>query len=99
MRSRAKHPSKEIEAALVFAEANGWAVVRLSGHAWGKILCPWNDKTCRCGTFCQKSVWSTPRVPEDVARQIRRAVLGCIYKTGAVSDESGEPKGAGEVDE
>lgn len=29
--------------------------------------------------FCQISVWSTPRVPENEARKIRRAVDGCVY--------------------
>ena len=86
-RQRPRHPNKEIEQALIYAESQGWRVVTLNGHAWGKIQCPWNDAECRCGTFCQKSVWSTPRVPEDIARQIRRAVQRCIYKDEGEIDE------------
>lgn len=78
MGGRNRHPIKEIEEAIRFAEEAGWSCVGCSGHAWGKILCPWNDTDCRCGTFCQKSIWSTPRVPEDLAAQIRRSVDGCV---------------------
>ena len=77
---RARHPSKEIEAALDYAESHGWRVVPLKGYAWGKIQCPWNDRDCRCGAFCQESVWSTPRVPEHVAAHIRRVVDGCAQR-------------------
>jgi hypothetical protein len=80
MKPRAKHPNKEIEKALAYAETQGWRVVTLSGHAWGKIQCPWNDADCRCGTFCQVSVWSTPRVPEHMAHNIHRAVNGCARR-------------------
>jgi len=39
------HPKKEIEAALTYAEACGWRVEpkKGNGHAWGKMLCPYND--------------------------------------------------------
>ena len=83
IKPRQRHPSKEIEAALTYAEDRGWTVVRLNGHAWGKIMCPWNDSDCRCGTFCQVSVWSTPRVPEDMARRLRRTVDHCIRLAAA----------------
>ena len=90
---RRKHPIKEIEAALLEAEAAGWVVTTLSGHAWGKIQCPWNDDECRCGTFCQISVWGTPRVPEHLANQIRRVVNGCIRRMDEETGEAGsEPK-------
>ena len=82
-RQRPRHPNKEIENALAYAEKNGWRVVLLKGHAWGKIQCPWNDAECRCGTFCQASVWSTPRVPEHMAHNIRRVVDGCARRMAA----------------
>jgi hypothetical protein len=98
-KQRPRHPNKEIEAALAYAEACGWRVVRLKGHAWGKILCQWNDLECRCGTFCQTSVWSTPRVPEDLAEKIRRVVNGCARRMGEESIESGsQPKERGGSD-
>jgi hypothetical protein len=46
---RRPHPRKEIEAALQYAESNGW-VVQLkkgNGHAWGRMYCPDNDADCR----------------------------------------------------
>jgi hypothetical protein len=79
MSGRTKHPSKEIEAALDYAESEGWRVENRKGHAWGCMLCPWNDGDCRCNVFCTKSIWSTPRVPEDIAEQVRRAVDGCVH--------------------
>ena len=79
-KQRPRHPNKEIENALAYAETQGWRVIPLSGHAWGKIQCPWNDADCRCGTFCQVSVWSTPRVPEHMAHYILRVVNGRIRR-------------------
>lgn len=42
--ARPRHPSKEIEAAVAHAEALGWRVVPISGHAWGRLYCPWADR-------------------------------------------------------
>jgi len=86
---RPRHPNKEIEKALAYAESQGWHVVLLNGHAWGKIQCPWNDDDCRCGTFCQASVWSTPRVPEHVAHHIHRVVDGCARRMAADAAKQG----------
>lgn len=69
---RSKHPNKEIEAALCCAEALGWEVLPASGHAFAIMRCPWNDATFRCGAFCQMSIWSTPKDPENHARSLRR---------------------------
>lgn len=38
---------------------------------------PLNDPECRCGEFCVSSIWSTPRNPENHARQIKRIVDRC----------------------
>lgn len=78
MARRPRHPSKEIEAAVAFAEAEGWTWIKAKGHAWGRLRCPFNDPACRCGEFCQQSVWSTPRDPDSHARAIRRIVEGCL---------------------
>jgi hypothetical protein len=81
---------------LAYAEDAGWRVVKAKGHAWGKIQCPYNDQECRCGLYCQASVWSTPRVPEDIAAKICRAVDGCARRMGEESSESGsQPKERG----
>ncbi|QJE73371.1 hypothetical protein HHL28_09935 [Aerophototrophica crusticola] len=79
---RPRHPSKEIEGAVSYAESQGWTFVKGRGHCWGMLRCPANEADCRCGEFCQVSVWSTPRVPENEARKIRRAVDGCIFGPG-----------------
>ncbi len=77
--ARAKHPKKEVEAALKYAEAKSWTVQVGGGHAWGKLHCPNNDSTCRCGTFCIMSVWSTPKDSGNHANAIKRGVDGCIH--------------------
>lgn len=82
--SRRRHPNKDVEAALVYAEARGWRVEAARGHAWARMYCPWNDDECRCGEFCIVSVWSTPRNTFAHARQITRVVDGC---TGCAREE------------
>jgi hypothetical protein len=72
------HPKPEIEAALRYAEQNGWRVDIGGSHAWGKIYCPYNDRNCRCGTFCISSIWSTPKNSGNHAKQIRRIVDNCV---------------------
>ncbi|MGN6317259.1 hypothetical protein [Trinickia sp.] len=85
------HPKKDIEAALVYAEIRGWRVQprQGNGHAWGKMLCPYNDVECRCGEFCITSIWSTPRCPASHARTLKRVVDHCAAancKTGSKSN-------------
>src|SRR5258705_12610959 len=76
---RRTHLKKEVEAALGYAEANGWRVVpgNGSGHAWGRMYCPYNDAECRCGEFCIISIWSTPRSAGNHARILMRVVENC----------------------
>ena len=74
---RKTHPKPEIEAALKYAEENGWRIEVGGSHAWGKIYCPYNDKNCRCGEFCIASIWSTPKNPGNHGKQIRRVVDKC----------------------
>jgi hypothetical protein len=70
--SRARHPNKHIEDAVQHAESLGWRVHASNGHAWAIISCPFGERG-GCGT----SVWSTPKVPENHARHIRRDVDKC----------------------
>ena len=76
---RPQHPKKEIEAALAYAEDCGWRVQpkRGNGHAWGKMLCPYNDTNCRCSEFCITSIWSTPRCAANHAKDLKRVVDHC----------------------
>ena len=81
-----KHPSKEIQAALKYAEKKGWRIEPGGSHAWGKIYCPNNDRQCRCGEFCITSVWSTPKNPTNHARQLRLVVDNCIHQNKTNDD-------------
>jgi hypothetical protein len=75
-----KHSKKEVREAIEYAKSKGWRIQLSSGsgHAWGQMYCPYNDKDCRCGEFCIASIWSTPRSPVSHARQIRKVVDKCI---------------------
>lgn len=44
---RTKHPKKEVERALAYAERHGWRVDVGGSHCWGKLYCPANDIKCR----------------------------------------------------
>lgn len=69
-----RHPSRVIEEALTYARAHGWLVIKSTGgaaHAWGVMRCP--------GDCPQVSIFSTPRVPENHARALRRAVDRCQH--------------------
>jgi hypothetical protein len=74
---RPSHPDKEVEAALRYAQSQGWRIEAGGGHAWGRMYCPFNNKECRCGEFCITSIWSTPRNPGSHARALRRVVNNC----------------------
>lgn len=66
-----RHPNKAIRAAVAYALERGWRFIE-PGRAtatWGFLYCP--DRS-RQGHFPR--VWSTPRNPEDHARDLRRIV-------------------------
>ena len=73
---RKTHPNKEIEKAICFAEDQDWRYKKVGGsaHAWGRLNCP---KENREG--CAMSVWSTPKNPENHAKQIVRNVKKCPH--------------------
>lgn len=72
--ARPVHPNKEIEAAVAEAESAGWRLVISKGHAWGKLYCPFAGRE-----GCWWSVWSTPKNPENFAKQLRRQVAKCAH--------------------
>jgi len=78
--ARKRHPKPQVETAIRYAEAHGWTIDEGGSHAWGRMLCPYNDETCRCGEFCIASIWSTPRNPGNHARQLRRVVDNCAFE-------------------
>lgn len=67
----AQHPNKHIRAAVTYAQRLGWGLIMSRGHAWGILRCPFGHRAC------QISVWSTPRNPENHAKDIRRRVDRC----------------------
>ncbi len=85
--ARKRHPKKEIEAALRYAESHGWQVEVGGSHSWGKIYCPYNDKDCRCGEFCVSSIWSTPRNLVNHANQIKRVVDNCVSQADKEAED------------
>ena len=72
---RPRHPNKEIEAALKYAEARDWRIQVGGAHAWGFILCP---REARDG--CLWSVYSTPRNPQNHANFLRKMIDQCPHQ-------------------
>lgn len=68
-----KHPDKHIRAALEYAQSCGWVIVPAGGsaHAFCRLKC------VRGHAGHMMSVWSTPKSPENHARQIRRKIDEC----------------------
>lgn len=69
----AKHPNKSIQAALEYAKKHGWEIVPSgrSAHSFCRLRCKQGH------TEHQMSIWSTPRNPENHAKQILRKVKEC----------------------
>jgi hypothetical protein len=80
MATRPKHPKKEVEAAVKFAEAEGWTF-RKMGH-WGRLFCPHADRD-----GCAQQVNGTPANAGNHAKQIMRAVDRCPHKAEGVKNE------------
>lgn len=74
--ARLRHPNKHIDRAIEYAVSLGWTVEKSGAHAhaWGRLFCPHSTRE-----GCIISVWSTPRVPENHARQIRQRIDGCPH--------------------
>jgi hypothetical protein len=72
----ASHPNKLIRAAIEYAIDRGWELKKAGAraHVWGRLYCPLGNRS-----GCAKAVFSTPRVPEDHAKDIRRAVDRCPH--------------------
>lgn len=82
--SRPRHPSKEIEYAVRYAESLGWELRWPASHARGRLYCPHRGRD-----GCKFSVWSTPRDADNHARHIRREVDRCPHAP-ETTDEEGE---------
>ncbi|AWS48162.1 hypothetical protein DKM19_04040 [Streptosporangium sp. 'caverna'] len=71
----ARHPDKEIRAAIDHLIAAGWIIEKAGGHAWGRASRPGGHRGRRPPT----SIWSTPRSPEIHARRLRRLADRCPH--------------------
>jgi hypothetical protein len=80
--NRPRHPNKHIEKAIQHAESLGRRVEMSDGHAFCMIFCPLETPDGHI-----VSIWSTPRVPENHARHIRRKVDSCEHGTTSEQEE------------
>ncbi len=92
--ARPRHPSKEIEAAVRYAEGFGWTCTLSKGHAWGRLRCPHGQRG-----GCQLSVWSTPKNPHNHAEQICRRVDACPHQPDEEDEDDEEQDGDEQEDE
>lgn len=71
-----KHPNKHINEAICYAVSRGWKVTKASAraHMWGTLWCPHQDRK-----GCRIRIMSTPRNPENHARDIRNDVDRCLH--------------------
>ncbi len=72
-----KHPNKAIQSAIEYAIAHGWHFHPSSGHAFGRQVCGYPEHPLH-----QMSIWSTLRVPENHAKQIRCKIDSCLVNRG-----------------
>ena len=89
--ARSRHPKREIEDSIRHAEAHGWLIKEGGSHAWGKMLCPYNDEACRCNEFCSTSIWSTPKNAGNHANFLRRVVNSCAHIRAKSNAERSNP--------
>jgi len=72
---RPRHPKKEIEAVLEYAEANGFTVLAPRAH-WGILHCPGTPADhCR-----PRTISGTPRNSTAHAARLRRYVDNCRHR-------------------
>ena len=78
--ARPRHPHKDVEEAVQYAETRGW-YVRMQGH-WGRMYCAQADRD-----GCQFGVNGTPRNAGNHAKQIMRAVDRCPHQQQEEADD------------
>ncbi|HEX3599531.1 MAG TPA: hypothetical protein VHU84_05275 [Lacipirellulaceae bacterium] len=71
-----RHPKKEIQSAIEYAQDRGWHFTKAGprAHIYGTLYCSHEGRDgCRVGVF------STPRSPSNHASHIRRRVDRCPH--------------------
>ena len=82
----AEHPNKHIRGAIEYALNHGWTLqkARARAHIWGRLYCPQHDRD-----GCARAVYSTPKNPEDHAKDIRRSADRCPHGS-QTTNENGD---------
>lgn len=78
--ARPRHPNKEVEEAIQYAESLGWTV-RMQGH-WGRLYCAHADRD-----GCHFGVHGTPKNAGNHARQVMRVVDRCPHQEREEADD------------
>lgn len=75
--ARSRHPKKEIEDALTYAEELGWRVYKSNAraHSWGTIWCPFANRQ-----GCIFVVYGTPKNAQNFAIKLRKVVSKCSHQ-------------------
>jgi len=78
-----RHPNKDIQAVIDQAIELGWRLKDPgnSAHAWGFLYCPAESRS-----GCKISIWSTPRVPENHAKQLAKVIQKCEHYRSSNED-------------
>jgi len=88
--TRKKHPNKEIEEVLKYAEVRNWRVENSNGHPFGQMYCPYSRSISTCESsekWCRVSLWSTPKNTGSHARQLKKVVDRCMKKQVEIGNE------------
>jgi len=77
-----KHPNKHIRDAIDYALQNGWVIIDTgkSGHSFCRLKCVLGHNEH------QMSIWSTPKSPENHAKQILNKVKQCNGESNEQAD-------------
>lgn len=80
--ARDRHPRKELEAVVEYAEEQGWEIRLGKRHAKFKLYCKHHDRD-----GCKVPVWGTPVDVNDHAKDVRRAIDRCPHRNEGGEDE------------
>ena len=92
---RPRHPNKEIESAVKYAEAHGWEYVRQGSHVWGVLHCAGrglDSRAPRSGASGRRERPQAERTPSRaIGAGLNRAGVGAVL--GFMIDRSNKDRG------